>query len=154
MNSVLKYLLYILVLLIISFSKSGSSPSEVINERSKQFIDRQIEKLLDVLNSKNISNYLIESIARKTPSIDSTPGLNTVSGLFDFFPQDVKDALINAFPETIDFPGTKFWESVAQRWFAFQSKSKAFQDYLERLGILDKAREAIEVIRLIICSII
>lgn len=113
--------------------------------KSNGMFDQTIERIIEVLDSGNISEHILTAIQNRTPPIDVTPGINSVTRLFDALPQDVKTAIISAFPDTINFPGTRLWEAVAQRWVQLQSKSSTVRDVLEKAGILNQARNAAKV---------
>lgn len=115
-------------------------------QNDKNFFDKTVDKIVQVLDSKNISQHILDKIAHITPPIDATPGISSVTKLFELLPQDVKDTLAHTFPDTIDFPGTRLWEAVAQRWLEIQSKSTTLRNELEKAGFIDKARKSIQVI--------
>lgn len=107
--------------------------------------DKTVDRLVDYLDSRNISEHILRKVGNITPPIDQTPGINSVTRLFELLPPEARNSLANLFPDTIDFPGTQLWEAVAKKWLRVQEKSEAVHDTLEKAGLLESARDFAKV---------
>lgn len=143
----LAHLFFLLVCSIVSGKSQTTSQGskDKISSPHHGIFDQKVEKIIEILDSKNISQHIINAISQRTLPIDSTPGINTVTRMFEVLPQDVKDTLVKFIPDTINFPGTRLWEVAARRWLEIQAKSSGVRGQLQRSGLLDQARDVVQV---------